>query len=95
MKGVAILVGLWRDRWSADASTVFDEQKTSADFVSGRNSAIACFFVVVIVFRVALLCCQCVGGGSEWNMEHNSRGQRLRGEDRVTQVDDKLSTYCS
>lgn len=50
MKGVAILVGLWRDRWSADASTVFDEQKTSADFVSGRNSAIACFFFVVVVF---------------------------------------------
>lgn len=50
MKGVAILVGLWRDRWSADASTVFDEQKTSVDFVSGRNSAIACFFVVVVVF---------------------------------------------
>lgn len=48
MKGVAILVGLWRDRWSADASTVFDEQRTSADFVSGRNSAIACFFVVVV-----------------------------------------------
>lgn len=57
MKGVAILVGLWRDRWSADASTVFDEQKTSADFVSGRNSAIACFLLLLLLFsgRPAML----------------------------------------
>lgn len=69
MKGVAILVGLWRDRWSADASTVFDEQRTSADFVSGRNSAIACFFVVVVVFGLPcyVVSVQVAGQSGTWS----------------------------
>lgn len=67
MKGVAILVGLWRDRWSADASTVFDEQRTSADFVSGRKSAIACFFVVVFGLPCYVVSVRVVGQSGTWS----------------------------
>lgn len=67
MKGVAILVGLWRDRWSADASTVFDEQRTSADFVSGRKSAIACFFVVVFGLPCYVVSVRVAGQSGTWS----------------------------